>query len=121
MLLYYWVTLTLSLLARNVICSADQNSILANFVYHTTINSVRSWKLYFVQITTSNTPPESYFYRILMVLTPSRYLNWIRSYSFLNIDMSKFFTNINHGDVGCHDSTVQYILCHDSSKLVNDR
>ena len=55
--------LTLSLLARNVICSADQNSILANFVYHTTINSVRSRKLNFDQVTTNNTTPERYFYK----------------------------------------------------------
>ena len=59
-----------------------------------------------------------------MVLTPSRYLNWFHSYSFLNFDMSKFFTNINHDDVRRHDSTVHYIfyddVCrHDSSKLVN--
>ena len=55
--------LTLSLLAVNVICSADQNSILAIFVYHTTINSVRSWKLYFDQVATSNISSESYFYK----------------------------------------------------------
>ena len=44
-----------------------------------------------------------------MVLTLSRYLNWFQSYSFFNIDMSKFFTNTNHDDVRRHDS----------SKLVN--
>ena len=39
------------------------------------------------------------FIRILMVLSRLRNLNWFRSYSFLNIDMAKFFTNINHDDV----------------------
>ena len=58
-----------------------------------------------------------------MVLTTSRYLNWFQSYYSLNIDMSKFFANINHDDVRRHDSTVHYILNddvrrHDSSKLV---
>ena len=67
------------------------------------------------------------------------YLNRFRSYYFLNIDMSKLFTNINHDDARRHDSTVHYIFCdnvrrhdstvhyifcdnvrrHDSSKLVN--
>ena len=61
-----------------------------------------------------------------MVLTPSRYLNWFKSYYSLNIDMSKFFTNINHDDVRRHDSTVHYIFYedvrrHDSSKLVKFR
>ena len=59
-----------------------------------------------------------------MVLTSSRYLNRFRSYYFLNIDVSMFFTNINHDDVRRHDSTVHYILYddvrrHDSSKVVN--
>ena len=41
----------------------------------------------------------------------------------MNIDMSKFFTNINHDDARRHDSTVHYIFYddrrrHDSSKLV---
>ena len=52
------------------------------------------------------------------------YLNRFRSYYFLNIDMSRLFTNINHDDARRHDSTVHYIFCdnvrrHDSSKLVN--
>ena len=74
-----------------------------------------------------------------MVLTSSRYLNRFQSYYFLNIDMSNFFTDINHDDVRRHDSTVHYInhddvrrhdstvhyinhddvRRHDSSKLVN--
>ena len=53
--------LTLSLLARNVICCADQNSILEYFVYHTAINSDRSHNLNFEQVTTSDMPSESYF------------------------------------------------------------
>ena len=58
-----------------------------------------------------------------MVLYLSRYLNRFSSYYFWNIDMSKFFPNINHDDVRRHDSTVHYILYddvhrHDSSKLV---
>ena len=57
------ITLTLSLLARNAICSADQNSILANFVYLATVNSVRSQKLKFEQVTASNISYESYFYK----------------------------------------------------------
>ena len=49
------------------------------------------------------------FIRILMVLTALRYLNYFRSFSFLNIDMSKSLQTQNHDDVRCHDS----------SKLVN--
>ena len=60
-----------------------------------------------------------------MVLTPARYLNWFQSYSFFNIDMSKFFTYTNHDDVRRHDSTVHYIFYDDvhrldSSKLVKE-
>ena len=85
--------------------SADQNSILANCVYHTTIDSVRSRKLYFHQLLPLIPHLKATFMRILMVLTPSRYLNWFQSYSFLNIDVSKFFTNINHDDVRRRDSS----------------
>ena len=56
-----------------------------------------------------------------MVLTPSSYHNWFWSYSYLNIDISKSFTNMNHDDVRRHDSTVHYTFYddmrrHDSSK-----
>ena len=61
-----------------------------------------------------------------MDLIPSRYLNRFQSHYFLNIDMSRLFTNMNHDDMRDHDSTVHYIfydeVCrHDSSKLVNKR
>ena len=60
-----------------------------------------------------------------MVLTPSRYLDWFRSYSYLNTDMSESLQTLNHDDVGRHDSTVHYIFCddvcrHDNSKVVKD-
>ena len=44
-----------------------------------------------------------------MVLTALRYLNYFRSFSFLNIDTLKSLQTQNHDDVRCHDS----------SKLVN--
>ena len=78
----------------------------------------------FDQVTASNIPSKSYFIWILMVLTPSRHLNWFQSYSFYNIDMSKSLQTLNRDDVRRHDSTVHYsfyddVRHHDSSKLVN--
>ena len=95
-------------------------------MYHTTVNSGRSRKLNFDQLLPKIMDLKAIYIRILMVLTPSRYLNWFQSYYSLNIDMSKFFTNINHDDVRRHDSTVHYIFYddvrpHDSSKLVKFR
>ena len=63
------------------------------------------------------------FLRILMVLTPGRYLNRFRSYPFLKMDMSNSFPNKKHDNGRRHDSTVHYIFYddvsrHDSSKLV---
>ena len=63
-------------------------------MYHTTVNSVRSRKLNFDQLLRKIMDLKAIFIMILMVLTPSRYLNWFQSYYSLNIDMSKFFTNI---------------------------
>ena len=40
-----------------------------------------------------------------MVLTPSRYLNQLQSYTFLNIDMSKSLQTLTHDDVHRHDSS----------------
>ena len=48
-ILKIWLFLTLSLLARNVICNADLNSILSNFMYHT-----------LEKVSASNTPSDQF-------------------------------------------------------------
>ena len=63
------------ILRDSYINSAKTKVLLGGFVnpftvYHTTINSVRSWKLNFDQFTASNTPSESYLYRYLNGFNP---------------------------------------------------
>ena len=54
--------ITLSLLAKSVMRSADQNCILAIFVLHAKIYPVRSPKLNIEQVATSNISPKSYYF-----------------------------------------------------------